>query len=61
MDQRCQVLEDGVDVDDVRLELLDGALPLSKLFDVLLLVQQQLSLASSGSLLNVDLRNWKNI
>ena len=29
MDQRCQVLEDGVDVDDVRLELLDGALPLS--------------------------------
>ena len=56
VDQRCQILEDGVDVDDVGLELTNRPLALPEVLDVLLLLQQQLRLArAAAALLNVDL------
>ena len=57
VDEGRQVFEDGVDVDDVRLQLADGPLTLSKVLDVLLLLKQQLrlALAASAALFHIDL------
>jgi hypothetical protein len=58
--QGGQVLEDRVDVDDVGLELPDGAFSLPELFQVLFLLEQQLRLAlPDAPFLDVDLNKGK--
>jgi hypothetical protein len=60
--QGGQVLEDRVDVDDVGLELPDGAFSLPELFHVLFLLEQQLRLVlPADAFLDVDLNKRKTV